>query len=267
MPELPEVTTIQTQLRKKIINKKIKEILIEDERVIKGLSAKKFISQVKGKKIKGILRRGKVLIIELEKKLFLIIHLRISGWLILSKDKERFSRVIFKLSDGQLLNFCDQRVLGELKLVSDWQHLSIVKTMGPEPLDISKKDFIKLFENKKTKIKPLLMDQKFLAGIGNIYAQEALFLAKIDPRRPANNLKKSELNLLYEKIKYILKKAIKNKGSSVDSYRDLEGDKGGMETKLKVYGREGELCCICEGKLEKITLGGRGTCFCTHCQK
>ena len=220
-----------------------------------------------GKTIKDVLRRGKVLIIKLEKKLFLIIHLRISGWLILSKAKERFARVIFKLSNGQLLNFCDQRVLGELRLVKDWRHLSIIKTMGPEPLDINKKDFLKLFEGKKTKIKPLLMDQRFLAGIGNIYAQEALFLAKIDPRRPANTLNRPEINLLYKKIQYILRQAIKNKGSSVDSYRVLDGSEGGMEEKLKVYGREGELCCICDKPLKKIALGGRGTCFCCHCQK
>jgi len=193
--------------------------------------------------------------------------LRISGWLILSKAKERFARVIFKLSNGELLNFCDQRVLGELRLVNDWQHLSIVKTMGPEPLDVSKKDFIKLFEGKKGKIKPLLMDQRFIAGIGNIYAQEALFLAKIDPRRGADTLTLDEKNLLYEKIKYILKQAIENKGSSIDLYRDLEGDKGGMEEKLKIYGRQGELCCFCKHEIKKIALGGRGTCFCCHCQK
>jgi formamidopyrimidine-DNA glycosylase len=267
MPELPEVTTIQSQLRRKIVNKKIKEVLIKDKRIVKAISSKKFKAQVEGKTIKDILRRGKVLIIRLEESLFIIIHLRISGWLILSKEEERFSRIIFKLSNGELLNFCDQRVLGELRLVSDWQHLSVVKTMGPEPLDISKKEFLKLFEGKKTKIKPLLMDQRFIAGIGNIYAQEALFLAKIDPRRLANTLSLSEKSLLYEKIKYILKKAIENKGSSVDSYRVLDGTQGGMEEELKVYGREGELCCVCEKPLKKIALGGRGTCFCCHCQK
>ena len=267
MPELPEVETIRLQLKNKISNKKIKEVIINDKRLIKGISAAKFKSQLDGKTIRDILRRGKVIIIKLENKFFLIIHLPISGWLILSKKDEKFSRVVFKLSDGKLWHFCDRRALGHIMLVDDWQKLSLLKEMGPEPLKISEKDFIKLFEGKKTKIKPLLMDQKFLAGVGNVYAQEAVFCAKIHPERRVDQLDKKDLARVYSCLTSILKKAITKKGSSVDTYRQLDGKAGEFVPLLKVYQRGGKKCTRCSGIIKRKAIGGRGTYFCPKCQK
>lgn len=266
MPELPEVETIKQQLKRQLLNKKIKEVIIKDKRLIKGLSAAKFKSQVQGKTIRDVLRRGKVLIIKLEKQLYLIIHLRISGWLLLSKKEEKFSRVIFKLSDKKLLNFCDQRVLGEIKLIDDWQKLPIIKAMGPEPLGLTKAQFIKLFETKKTKIKPLLMDQAFLAGIGNVYAQEAVFCAGIHPEKNADKINKEKLAKVYSCLIAILKKSITKRGSSVDTYKQINGKKGEFVPLLKVYQRQGQKCARCKAIIKRKTIGGRGTYFCPHCQ-
>jgi len=266
MPELPEVETIRRDLSKKIIAKKIVTVKANKPKVIKEPSFELFKKGLVGEKIKEVKRIAKLLIVKLKEDKFLIIHLRISGWLLYGKEDPR-ARVAFELSDGKFLNYMDQRVLGELRLRTDYKDLKFIKTLGPEPFDMSLGDFKKLLEMKNTKIKVLLLDQTLISGIGNIYAQEALFLAKIDPRRPAKSLKKSEAELLYKKIMSVLKEAIKHKGSSVDSYRDLSGDRGGMEKRLKVYSRKGKPCFICKKPIVKIALGGRGTCFCPHCQR
>ncbi len=267
MPELPEVETIRKQLEDEVVNRKIKEVIVKDKRIIKGITPQNFKSNIEGKSIKEILRRGKVLIIKLDKSLFIVIHLRISGWIILSRNEEKFSRVIFKLSDGRLLNFCDARVLGEIKLVNDWYSLGIVKEMGPEPLQLKREEFIKLFKGKKTKVKPLLMDQAFLAGIGNVYAQESLFCAGIHPERLASSLTDEELGRIYGCLISILKEAIKRKGSSVDTYRQIDGKEGEYVPFLKVYQREGQPCVRCKSSIKRKIIGGRGTYFCPYCQK
>ena len=266
MPELPEVTTVRKQLQYAIAQKAIKDIVIHDSRVIKGISSRKFKEQVKGKVVKKVLRRGKVIIIKLGEKLYLVLHLRISGWIILSKKQEKHARVIFKFPGNILMNFCDSRVLGQIQLVQDWQKLPLIKSMGPEPLKIKRKEFIKLFKEKKAKIKPLLMDQRFIAGIGNIYAQEALFCAGIHPEAVAGKIKKESLAKLHSCIARILKKAIEKKGSSVDTYRPPDGQKDNYERFLKVYGRQGDECKVCKTTIRKKNIGGRGSCFCPRCQ-
>jgi formamidopyrimidine-DNA glycosylase len=267
MPELPEVETIKLQLQRKVSNKKIREVIIKDARIIKGISASSFKTKVEGKTIKKVIRRGKVLILELGKDLFLIIHLRISGWLILSKEIEEYCRVAFLLEDKHILCFCDSRVLGEIKLVSDWRQLSIVKNMGPEPFKLSKQEFIKLFAGKKTKIKPLLMDQNFIAGVGNMYAQESVFCAGIHPERTVDKIEKNELGQVYTCLMSILKKAIVKKGSSVDTYRQVTGEEGEYISLLKVYQREKKPCFRCKTPIKRKSIGGRGTYFCPTCQK
>jgi len=202
-----------------------------------------------------------------KEKSFIIFHLRISGWVMLSRDIEKFSRVIFRLSDGTMLEFCDQRALGEIRLVNDWRDLPVIKKMGPEIFDLKKEEFIELFKEKKTKIKPLLMDQSFLAGIGNAYAQEAVFCAGIHPERGTDSLSKKDINKIYDCLTAILKEAIKKKGSSLDTYRQINGTPGNYAPLLKVYGRKDKPCFRCGYSIEKKVIGGRGTYFCPHCQK
>ena len=266
MPELPEVETIKRQLEEKILNKEIVEIKINKKNVIKEPDFFEFKKGLEGEEIEEIIRRAKVLIFRLRKDRFLIIHLRISGWLLYGEEDER-ARVIFKFSNGKYLNYMDQRLLGELRLRRDFRDLKFIRELGPEPFEIREEDFRKIVKSKKGKIKPLLMDQTIISGIGNIYAQEALFRAKISPLRESPSLSDKEISLLYKSILEVLKEAIKYRGSSVDAYRDIEGKEGKMEERLKVYGREGKPCFVCKTPIKKITLGGRGTCFCPKCQK
>jgi len=265
MPELPEVETIKRDLQKKVIGKKIIAVEVHHDKVIKEPSLTEFKKEIVGENVKDIIRKAKVLIFVLKDNKFLIVHLRIAGWLLYG-DKNEKARVIFHLSDGKYLNYMDQRVLGELKLRKDYKDLEFIKRLGPEPFDIDAKYFQNMLSGRKTKIKVLLLDQSLICGMGNIYAQEALFLAKIDPRRPANSLSSKEAKLLLDKIILVLKEGIKYRGSSVDSYRDTNGKKGGMEERLKVYNRKGKPCFACKGLITKISLGSRGTCFCPRCQ-
>lgn len=266
MPELPEVQTIKRYLDRKIRGKKIKNVCVKDKRILRQVSAEKFKASLKGKKVRKIIRRGKMLVLKLEDDLFLAIHLRINGILILSGKEEKFARIIFDFGD-KLLNFCDSRVFAQAQLVKDWKVLPFVKKMGPEPLGLKKKDFVRLFENKKAKIKPLLMDQNFLAGIGNIYAQEAVFCAGVHPEARADRLNAGDLGKLYVCLVKILKKAISAGGSSVDVYLRPDGTQGKYASFLKVYQRNGKRCFKCKTRIKRIVSGARGTCFCPKCQK
>jgi len=266
MPELPEVETIRRDLEKKILNKKIVEVKVIKKKVIKEPDLSEFKKGLEGEKVKEILRKAKVLIFKLRDDKFLIIHLRISGWLLYGEEDPK-ARVVFKFSDGKFLNYMDPRLLGELRLRKDFKDLKFIRELGPEPFELKEEDFKKIVSSKKTKIKVLLMDQTLISGIGNVYAQEALFRAKISPLRESNSLSSEEISFLFKSILEILKEAIKYRGSSVDTYRDIGGREGGMGQRLKVYGREGKPCFVCKTPIKKITLGGRGTCFCPKCQK
>ena len=265
MPELPEVETIKRELNI-IIGKKITDVIVNNAKVIREPKPEKFIKELKNVKIKQIIRRGKLLILELSSGKFLTIHLKMTGQLVYPGNGEK-SRVSFKLSNGKLLDFNDTRLFGELKIVDDWRKLKFIKELGPEPFDINVKQFEKMLENRKTRIKVLLLDQKFISGIGNLYAVEALFKAKIDPRRSANSLTRKEIDLLFKEIKSTLLQAIKHKGSSVDQYVQVTGRPGDYVRFHKVYDRKGEKCFRCGGKVQRISLGGRGTYFCPKCQK
>jgi len=269
LPELPEVETIRRDLSKDIQGKKIKEVEILNPKVIKEPRPAEFKKRMKGAILQQFLRRAKVLVIGLSSGDYLVVHLRMTGQLIYSARREQKARVIFVLSNGRYLNFNDQRLFAELRLVKDWRNLQFVQNLGIEPLEkgFTVQKFKQMFSGKKTKIKPLLMDQAFIAGIGNLYAQEALFLAGILPGRPANRLKEQEIKKLHRAIQKVLREAIQYRGSSVDNYVNGRGRRGSYHLRLKLYGRQGEPCAKCKGAIRKISLGGRGTCFCPRCQK
>ncbi len=269
MPELPEVETIRRDLMRGIKGKKIKDVEILNPRVIKEPRPAQFKKRLKGATFKDFLRRAKVLAIKLSTGDYLVVHLRMTGQLIYSAKKEEKARVIFVLSSGKYLNFNDQRLFAELRLVGDWQKLKFVRGLGLEPLEkeFTVRKFKEMLGAKKTKIKPLLMDQTFIAGIGNLYVQEALFLAGILPARPSNKLKDEEIKKLHQAIQKVLREGIRHRGSSVDEYVNGRGEKGDYQLRLKVYDRKGEPCVRCKTKIKKISLGGRGTCFCPKCQK
>ncbi len=266
MPELPEVEIIKRGLEKFVLNKRISRVEVLSPRVIKEPAVKVFISGLEGRVITEILRKAKLLVLKIDNSWYLIIHLRISGWLGYgSPDKK--ARVRFIFSEGGCLNYMDNRLLGELRLRPEFESLPFLQKLGPEPFDLSIEEFKQILKTKKVKIKALIMDQGVISGIGNIYATEALFRAGISPLRPAQSLTGREAAKLYKSIIALLKEGIKYRGASVDTYRDLQGNKGGMDKRLKVYGRQGLGCFVCGTILKKITLAGRGTVFCPKCQK
>lgn len=267
MPELPEVETIKLQLQKHILNKTIKDVHIIDSRLIKGISPRRFAAQVKEKRIRDVFRRGKVLIIKLDEGLFLTFHLRISGWIMVSAQEEKCARVVFILADKKRMTFCDARALGEIRLAGDWRALPFIQSMGPEPLTLNVEEFIQLCAQRKAKIKPLLMTQTFLAGIGNIYAQEALFCAGIHPERSAYSLTKRELGKLHQCLITVLRCAIEKKGSSISTFRHTDGENGDFASCFKVYQRKDQECSRCQAAIQREIIGGRGTYFCPQCQK
>ena len=278
MPELPEVETIRRELFQKIKGKKIASVEVLTPKTI-NCSADKFKKILKNSKIKDIQRRAKLLIIKLSNNYNLAVHLKLTGQFIYKSQtvscdlpEEKYARLIFTFQNNDKLFFNDLRKFAFVKLLDDkkLEKLLTEKDFGPEPLD--KTFTLKIFQNllfqrKKAKIKPLLMNQNFLAGVGNIYAAESCFCAKILPTRFAESLTKNEIKKLYQCLKKILKTAIIRKGSSVNQYVDVFGKKGKYVPLLKVYGREGKNCLRCGNKIKKITLNGRGTYFCPGCQK
>lgn len=266
MPELPEVETVKRELGKALLGKKITEVCVHHPMVIREPSVEKFKKGLAGAAIKNILRKAKVLVLELSNGKALVIHLKMTGQLIFPGNGKS-ARVSFRLSGGKSLDFNDRRLFGELRLLDDWRNLKFIKGLGPEPFDITAKQFKEMLSKKKTKIKPLLMDQGFISGVGNLYAAEALFRARIYPERPSSSLSDKEKEALLKEIKDTLTEAIKYKGSSIDQYVQLSGEQGGYVKFHKVYGREGKPCPVCKSTIKRIALGGRGTYFCPKCQK
>ena len=266
MPELPEVETIRRDLEKSLLGKKISEVSVHNPLVIREPSVEKFKGGLKGASIKNVLRRAKVLILELSNGKSLVMHLKMTGQLVYPGGGKN-SRVTFHFSDKDSLDFNDQRLFAELRLLDDWRDLKFIKGLGPEPFDLTAGQFKNMLAQKKARIKPLLMDQGFISGIGNLYAAECLFRAGIDPRRPAQSLTDKEKELLIKEIKHVLSQAIEHGGSSVDDYVRLSGKKGDYARFHKVYGRKGLPCPACGAPIQRIALGGRGTFFCQKCQK
>lgn len=266
MPELPEVETIKRDLEKVILGKKITEVCVHNPKVIREPQVSGFKKGIEGQTVKNILRRAKVLILELSNGKSLVIHLKMTGQLVYPGGGKN-SRVVFHLSGGEMLDFNDQRLFAELRLLDDWRSLKFIKGLGPEPKELSVESFKEMLKNKKTKIKPLLMDQTFISGIGNLYAAEILFQAKIDPARRANDLADKEKELLFKAMNAILDAAIRHAGSSIDDYVRVSGEKGGYVKYHKVYGRGGEPCLVCKTTIQRVSQGGRGTYFCPKCQK
>ena len=271
MPELPEVETITRQLNKALAGKIISHAEILLPKIVK-LSAAQFQNALKDAKIKAVYRRAKILIFELSNGQTMLMHLKLSGQLILNGQKSKHTHLIFHFTDKSHLIFNDQRQFGYVKLIAtaDLPELFKKEGIGPEPLqnDFALADFETILRRRpKTKIKQFLMDQKNIAGIGNIYADEILFYAGVHPLRHAQTLKNAETKKIFSAIKKILTEAIALKGTSADLYLDAYGHEGSYLSRLKIFGREGEKCVKCKGEVKRIKLGGRSAHFCPKCQK
>lgn len=273
MPELPEVETIVNQLNAKLKGKVIDRVELPSPEVLKDVSKDVFQTLVEGKKVLRVCRRGKLILIELSGSLTIIIHLKLTGQIIEFKGKQAkinpSTRAVFYF-DKMGFTFEDLRKFGSLRLVEPSAKKEILSKLGPEPLEGSfdqEMFFNMLRRQSRKKIKPLLMDQSFIAGIGNIYADEVLFFARVQPDRFVFTLTKEEIERIFSGIKKVLSEAVEAKGTTFRNYVDFSGERGNYFYKLKVYRREGAPCYSCGLPVKKIRLGGRGTHFCSHCQK
>lgn len=275
MPELPEVETIVRQLNREIKGKTITDFYCNSFKMLATHNYSIFRRTIKNKKILNIGRRGKIILLELSQNLVLAIHLRLTGQLFIRKPSapsDPFNRAKFFLGKNLELRFNDLRRFGQIWLLKKEEvekNFEKIQNLGPEPLDsdFTLEKFQEILHSKKTKIKALLMDQRIISGIGNIYSDEALFYAGIHPLTLANKILGDKLKKLHQGIKKILKDAILAQGTSVDTYRNIHGQKGTYEFKLKIYRRTGEPCFHCGTKIKRIKIGGRSAHFCPKCQK
>jgi formamidopyrimidine-DNA glycosylase len=275
MPELPEVETIRRQLEKAVVGKKIVSTEVLSSKRL-NVSAEALKKGTIGAKIVAVRRRAKLLMIDLSNSRSIAIHLKMTGRvLIMNKKAPPFKHtfVIFRLSGGDQIMWEDYRRFGYLKLFQQTELDNYVakQKYGPEPLlasfDLPTMSAC-LLKKPRTKIKQLLMDQNCIAGIGNIYAAEALWFARVRPDRPSGKMSKKEYADLWKGVRKVMNESIKNRGTSADSYIDAKGEAGTNVKNLKVYGREGKPCLRHDGgAIKKTKLAGRGTFWCPNCQK
>lgn len=268
MPELPEVETIIRGLQQQLVGLKIVRIRVNLPKVIRRGD----ISLLKGAAIQGISRRGKIILITLSNKITILVHLKMSGQIIYTSSEKpatKHTHLIFELSDGNQLRYIDPRQFGYFLLIknSELSQIRPLTTLGPDPLKISLDDFKERISKRKGRIKSLLLNQSFLAGIGNIYADEILHQAQIHPLKPAQNISVPQIERLYQASKEILTEAIERKGSSIRDYLDSSGQEGNYQKLHQAYQREGKPCLTCQTKIARLKIGGRSSYFCPNCQK
>ncbi len=272
MPEMPEVETVRRTLTPLAVGKTIKRVDVWYDKVIVG-DVKSFQQQLKGKTIEKIDRYGKYLLFRLG-NLTIVSHLRMEGkYRLITADapREKHEHLQFIFTDGSALRYDDVRKFGRLQLVETGTERIVtgIKHLGPEALspEFTEDYFAKALKNKTKKIKNLLLDQTVVAGLGNIYVDEVLWQAKINPVAESKDLTKQQVQDLYEAINSTIKEAIKLGGTTVHSFLNAEGQAGGYQDRLEVYGRAGEDCLRCGRKLVKIKVNGRGTTYCPNCQR
>lgn len=293
MPELPEVETIRQGLRQNILAKKIIAVEVKKKNIVKN-PKKYFVDFLQNQHFVDVARIGKLLIFHLQdKNYFLLIHLKMTGQLIFQDKKKilagghsgpkitdlpnKYSHVIFHFTDKAKLFFNDLRQFGYLKIVDQKEKEKIVAQFGIEPLqaNFTFANFLAIFKAKhpkgaylKVPVKALLLNQKLIAGLGNIYVDEVCHQAGVLPQRLVNTLQEEEIKKLFKASQKIIKLAIAKRGTTFSDYRDTDGKYGNFSDCLKVYGRGGETCLTCgQENLKKIKLNGRGTTFCMTCQK
>lgn len=287
MPELPEVETLRRGLQKYVVGKTVRSVDNLHPGTLQGNP-----SYILGQKIVSARRIGKVLILDFSNDYHVAIHVKLTGQLIYQDEKtkqvpvssekvgsipNKFTHVVFELSENSRLYYNDQRRFGWIKVLNQesLDDLSILKEMGPEPFakitgsgqaDLTLEKFKEIVSKKQTKIKPLLMDQKVIGGIGNIYANDALFKAKIDPRRSAKSLSQKEIKELYDSILSVMEKSFEEGGASELSFVNILGQEGNYQRHALVYGKTGKPCINCGSSIKRITLASRGTFYCDKCQ-
>jgi formamidopyrimidine-DNA glycosylase len=299
VPELPEVETIARQLRSLVVGREIADFASSWHRVTEPMPAAHVAARLAGRRVIGVGRRGKFVVLELDDREALIVSLRMTGKLLFQRDGESadpYTRALITFRDGSVLRFADTRKFGRIAIV-DLEELRddaaagartsrgtggsrdrgtsrakapLHRALGIEPL--SRRFTVRwlaelLRRRARSAIKPLLLDQRAIAGIGNIYAIEALWRARIHPLRQAGSLRAAEVARLHEAIRWVLRKGIRFGGASRRDYVDARGNEGRMQREFNVYGRAGEPCPRCGREIVRTVVGGRGTFHCPRCQR
>ncbi|MBI4283356.1 MAG: bifunctional DNA-formamidopyrimidine glycosylase/DNA-(apurinic or apyrimidinic site) lyase [Chloroflexi bacterium] len=278
MPELPEVETVKNELSPYIIGRQITDVILLWEGIVRQPSAEEFCSRIIGQKITGITRRGKYLFVSLSSgsaREFttsgdsLIMHLKMTGSLLIGQDSAeppKYTRAIIHLDKDTKIFFRDPRKFAMMRLVKDKN--SIIGKLGPEPLEagFTTRVLAQLLAKRKAPLKALLCEQTLIAGIGNMYADEALFAAKIHPLRSGDSLSREEVKRLHSAIRQVLRAGISNKGASVATYFRPDGTRGTAHDEFKVAHGRGKSCPNCGTPIQRIAVRNRGTYFCPRCQ-
>ena len=261
MPELPEVETVVRTVAPYLTGRRVVEAHFTSKFVTPG-NRVALAARIKGRTIKSVRRRGKFIVIELDQGT-LAIHLGMTGNLLAGGKTGAHTHGIFTLDDGVVL-YNDPRQFGRI----EWSAgpAKRVAKLGPEPLEISLEDFQKRMK-RRSRVKPLLMNQAFLAGMGNIYVDESLFLSGIHPLAIAEKLSAPRVARLHQAIRDLLTEAIEHRGSTISDYRDADGESGAFQLRHQVYGREGQPCTVCGTPIKKILVAQRGTHYCPKCQR
>jgi formamidopyrimidine-DNA glycosylase len=274
VPELPEVETIVADLRPHLVGRTIVRCELGFPTIVRHPEPEVFIDSVVGHRISAVGRRGKYILIHLSDDLLLVVHLGMSGQLRLVEPAAQLAKhthAVFDLDDEMQLRYRDPRRFGRLLLGTESALLAAgaMPPLGPEPIDpaFGADDMYQRFRRRRTSLKAILLDQATIAGVGNIYADESLHRARLRPDRIAGSLSKKSIQRLHESLRHSLLLAIKNRGSSVDTYRDAWGEVGGQQEKLLVYGRAGEPCFTCGRPLSLVRIAGRSSVFCRRCQR
>jgi formamidopyrimidine-DNA glycosylase len=262
MPELPEVETVVRSLRRSIVGRRILNAEFNQLRVLKGRPGETAKALI-GRRIEAIERHGKFIVIRLDRGV-LVVHLGMTGKLLVDSPQTRWTHAIFTLDDG-VLNYDDQRQFGRIEYGEALPQR--VVALGPEPLEITFDEFAGRVMRRHAAIKAVLLNQAVVRGVGNIYADEALFRARIKPEHVAASLSKAAIRRLYDAMRQVLIEAIESRGSSVSNYVDAEGRKGSFQLAHRVYRRTGKPCVKCGTLIKRTTVAQRGTHFCPRCQR
>ena len=281
MPELPEVETVARDLRARILSAKITGARCSWARTLRSHSPEAFAEAVAGRQVEAVGRRAKQVVIELSGDAALTIHLKMTGQLFVvpaEAPEDPYIRLVLELADGREIRFRDIRKFGRIglygrdpvtgELVTEAGGAAVFAALGPEPIDatFTVRDFRRRLRRRSGRLKPLLLDQTFIVGVGNIYADEALWAARLHPLRTAGTLRPTDERHLYQAVRSILAEAVDRRGSSIDDYTAPDGD-GSMQEHLKVYQRTGEPCPRCGRPVKRIVVGARSTHFCSWCQR
>ncbi|MDR1701866.1 MAG: DNA-formamidopyrimidine glycosylase [Sporomusaceae bacterium] len=275
MPEMPEVETIRRTLSPKVTGRRIENIEISLSRLIKYPEPAAFQALLLKKTITGLERRGKYLIFQLDSGLIMVVHLRMTGQLYYqqgpNRERKAHTHLTITFEDGAQLLYSDVRTFGAFYLLppTETARISGLALLGPEPLapDFTLTYLKETILSRKGKIKSLILNQNLIGGLGNIYADEALFLAGLDPEREGRGLTAAETNLLYNAINKVIQDGIDHGGTTFRDYIDGEGNKGSHQNYLNVYGRYQEPCPNCQTPLSRKKVAGRSSHYCAHCQK